>query len=335
VQGSNLNMTRTPDVHFAAEARNHGAKLVVLSPDFSQVSRYADWWIPNRAGMDGAFWMAVDHVILKEFHAQREVPYFADYLRRYSDAPYLVEIEPQGQGYRAGRFLRAARLSRYAGTENGEWKFLVWDGTSGEPRMPNGSIGFRWQEQKGQWNMEMKDGLDGEPLAPVLTFIESREDVLPVTFLEFGEGGAFTRGVPVRYVDTAEGRVAVTTVFDLLMAQFGVARDLEGDYPGGYDDDRPYTPAWQEKYTGVGRDTVIRMAREWAITAEKTRGRCTIIVGSGVNHWYHANLVYRSGITALILCGCVGVNGGGLNHYTGQEKLVPAASWSTLAMALD
>ena len=36
-----------------------------------------------------------------------------------------------------------------------------------------------------------------------------------------------------------------------------------------------------------------------------------------------------------MLCGCVGVNGGGLNHYTGQEKLAPVASWSTLAMALD
>jgi len=30
-----------------------------------------------------------------------------------------------------------------------------------------------------------------------------------------------------------------------------------------------------------------------------------------------------------------GVNGGGLNHYTGQEKVTPAASWSTIAMALD
>ncbi len=52
--GSNLNMTRTPDVHYVAEARNHGAKFVVLSPDFSQVSRYADWWIPIHAGMDVA-----------------------------------------------------------------------------------------------------------------------------------------------------------------------------------------------------------------------------------------------------------------------------------------
>jgi nitrate reductase alpha subunit len=46
----------------------------VLSPDFSQVSKYADWWILVAPGLDGAFWMAVNHVILKEFHVDRQVP---------------------------------------------------------------------------------------------------------------------------------------------------------------------------------------------------------------------------------------------------------------------
>jgi nitrate reductase alpha subunit len=336
VEGSNLNMTRTPDVHFAAEARNHGAKLVVLSPDFSQVSRYADWWIPANAGMDGAFWMAVDHVILKEFHLDREVPYFTDYVARYSDAPFLVEVNHTEAGYRAGRFLRANRLARYAAVENGDWKFLVFDKAAQQPRMPQGSIGSRWQKQKGQWNLEMKDALDGSAIEPLLSFRNRSRDVLPVTFLEFGEDKVVERGVPVEYVETVDGRVAVTTVFDLLMAQLGVDRGLAGDYPRSYDDENaPYTPAWQEKFTGVGRKTVIQMAREWAITAERTRGKCTIIVGSGINHWYHANLTYRDGITALILTGCIGVNGGGLNHYTGQEKVAPAASWVSLAMALD
>src|SRR5512143_762679 len=50
--GSNLDMTRTPDAHVAIEARHHGAKLVVLSPDFSDVSTHADSWIPVHAGMD-------------------------------------------------------------------------------------------------------------------------------------------------------------------------------------------------------------------------------------------------------------------------------------------
>ncbi len=336
VEGSNLNMTRTPDVHFAAEARNHGAKLVVLSPDFSQVSRYADWWIPAHAGMDGALWMAVDHVILNEFHHERRVPYFTDYLKRFSDAPFLVALDKTESGYAAGPMLRASRLERYSDTENGEWKFLVFDRNSGGPRMPQGAVGFRWQQKKGQWNLELKDGVDGAEIDPVLTFLDQYDDVLQVDFVSFGDDRSSRRGVPVIYVETAGGRVPVATVFDLLMAQFGVARGLTGDYPKSYDDELvPYTPAWQEKFTGVGRNTVIQLAREWAGTAEKTGGKCTIIVGSGINHWYHSNLHYRSGIVALMLCGCVGVNGGGLNHYTGQEKVAPAASWTSIAMALD
>jgi nitrate reductase alpha subunit len=67
VMGSNLNMTRTPDTHFISEVRHAGAKLTVFSPDFSQVAKYADYWIPVHAGQDAAFWMAVNHVLLKEF----------------------------------------------------------------------------------------------------------------------------------------------------------------------------------------------------------------------------------------------------------------------------
>ncbi|HEY7545792.1 MAG TPA: molybdopterin-dependent oxidoreductase, partial [Blastocatellia bacterium] len=76
-------------------------------------------------------------------------------------------------------------------------------------------------------------------------------------------------------------------------------------------------------------------AREWASTAEKTQGKCAVIIGAGINHWYHNNLLYRSAITALMLCGCVGKNGGGLNHYVGQEKLALMGSWSTIAFARD
>lgn len=336
VAGSNLDMTRTPDAHFVVEARHHGAKLVVLSPDFSQVSKHADWWIPVNAGMDGALWMAVNHVILKEFYVDRQVPSFIDYLKRYSDTPFLIEIEKTADGYAAGRFLRANRVARYRDVENGDWKLLVFDRISGQPRMPQGSIGFRWQQQPGRWNLELKDGLDGADIDPQLSLIDSREDVLEVSFLDFGGGRTYRRGVPVRYIETTNGRLAVTTGLDLLMAQYGVSRGLAGEYPASYDDEESaYTPGWQEKFTGVGRNTIVQLAREFAVTAEKTRGKCTIIVGSGVNHWYHNNLHYRAGISALILCGCVGVNGGGLNHYTGQEKITPMASWSTLAMALD
>ncbi len=336
VMGSNLNMTRTPDVHFACEGRHNGGKMWVFSPDFSQVSKYADEWVAVNAGQDGAWWMAVNHVLLKEFHHDRQVPYFLDYAKKYSDAPYLVELKADGGSYRCGQLLRAGRLSAYQNVENGDWKFLMWDQRQQRPKMPMGSVGFRWGREKGKWNLLLKDGLDQSEIDPALTFLSEHDGVVQVRFDDFGEGRAVSRGVPVRRIETADGStVTVTTVYDLLMAQYGVPRGLGEGYPRDYDDDLPYTPAWAEKYTGMGRQTLIRFAREWATTAEKTGGKCTIIIGSGVNQWYHGNLIYRAGIHALILCGCVGVNGGGLAHYVGQEKLAPAEPWSAIAFAKD
>ncbi len=336
--GSNPNMTRTPDVHFISEARHEGAKFVVLSPDFSQVAKYADWWIPVEAGQDTALWMAANHVILSEYHAKRKVPYFVDYLKRTTDSSFLVELDETPDGLKPGQFLRASRVERYAGVENADWKMLMWDETAGAPRMPKGSIGFRWaKEDKGKWNLKLEDGLDDAPIDPALSFLDAPgAEVAQVAYHEFATHETFTRGVPVRRIPTVDGGEAiVATVYDLLFAQFGVSRGLPGDYPADYDDPKPYTPAWQEQYTSIGRDTVVQLAREFASTAEATNGKSMVIIGASINHWYNNNLCYRAPITALILCGCCGVNGGGMNHYVGQEKLTLFAPWTSLAFALD
>ena len=337
VMGSNLAMTRTPDVHFAAEARHNGSKMWVFSPDFSQVSKFADEWVAINAGQDGAWWMAVNHVLLNEFHHQKPTSYFIDYTKKYTDAPYLVEIVEKDGVRRPGQMLRANRLAPYTGVENGDWKFLMWDDQAARPKMPMGSSGFRWAKKPGEWNLLLRDGADGSDIHPTLTFLNASDDVAQVQFDDFSAAVVVTRGVPVKTLTTAEGgTVTVATVYDLLMAQYGVPRGLAGAYPVGYDDESaPYTPAWAEKYTGISRDVVIRFTREWAITAERTGGKCTVVVGAGVNHWYHNNLMYRAAIHTLMFSGCVGVNGGGLAHYVGQEKLAPMESWSSIAFAKD
>ncbi len=341
VMGSNLNMTRTPDCHFAAEARHNGSKMWVFAPDFNQVAKYADEWAAINAGQDGAWWMAVNHVILKEFHYQKQTPYFLDYAKKYSDSPFLVELQPttnnqQPTTWKAGRLLRANRLKAYQHAEHGDWKFLMWDSTSDQPRMPMGSAGDRWGREKGKWNLLLEDGLYGDKIEPALTFLANPDLVVNVELDDFGGERRVTRGVPARSIETADGsRVLVTTVYDLLMAQYGVDRGLGGEYASSYDDDATYTPAWQEKYTGLSRDMVLKFAREWATTAELTQGKCTVIIGAGINHWYHANLMYRAAIHALIFSGCIGVNGGGLAHYVGQEKLAPGEPWGAVAFAKD
>ncbi|WP_131809811.1 molybdopterin-dependent oxidoreductase, partial [Mycolicibacterium fortuitum] len=79
----------------------------------------------------------------------------------------------------------------------------------------------------------------------------------------------------------------------------------------------------------------IRIAREFADNAERSKGRSMILMGAGTNHWFHSDQIYRSFLTLVMLTGCQGVNGGGWAHYVGQEKCRPVTGWATLAFGLD
>ena len=78
-----------------------------------------------------------------------------------------------------------------------------------------------------------------------------------------------------------------------------------------------------------------RVAREFARSAELSRGRSMIAMGAGTNHWFHSDQIYRTFFTLTMLCGCQGVNGGGWAHYVGQEKVRPLTGFQQVAFALD
>ena len=115
VWGTNLPTTRTPDAHFMTEARYRGQKVVVVSPDYAEHTKFADHWLPAEPGSDGALAMAMGHVILKEFYVDRQVPYFRDYARRFTDLPLLVTLREREDGYVSGRLLRASDLESAGG----------------------------------------------------------------------------------------------------------------------------------------------------------------------------------------------------------------------------
>ncbi len=339
--GANLPMTRTPDAHFYSEARYNGTKIVAVSPDYAEYVKFADLWMPAKAGTDAALFLAMGHVVLKEFFVDREEPYFSDYARRFTDLPMLVMLRPlEGGRYAADRFLRASDLPGALGeNEKAEWKTVAWDETRPGLVAPRGAVGHRWQEEAGRWNLKEEDA-QGRKVRLALSAFGEADERVAVAFPYFAEEGARTieRLVPVRRVRLAgSGEALVATVFDLLLAHYGVERGIAGeDAATLYDDPtRPYTPAWQETITGVKKADVIRTAREFAQNAAKTRGRSLVIVGAGTNHWYHADMNYRAIINLVHLCGCVGQSGGGWAHYVGQEKLRPQAGWQPLAFALD
>jgi len=346
--GSNVPQTRTPDAHFYTEARYKGTKSVVVSPDYSEAAKFSDMWLHPKQGTDAALAMALGHVILREFHLDRQAEYFEDYCRRFSDMPMLVRLVKQGNHYVPDRLVRSSDFADNLEQENNpDWKTVGIDRNSGNIVVPQGSIGFRWGEE-GKWNLEEKDaGSTDVELQMSLIQDGDHDEIAAVGFPYFGNrkhdhfqgtdhADVLVRNVPVKSARLKDGDTLVTTVFDLLVANYGLDRGLGGDHVAtSYDENVPYTPAWAERITEVPRDQIITVAREFASNAEKTRGKSMVILGAGLNHWYHMDMNYRGIINLLVMCGCIGQSGGGWSHYVGQEKLRPQTGWQPLAFGLD
>jgi len=348
VAGTNLPMTRTADAHFASEFKYDGGKITNLAPDYSDVTKFADTWVPVNPGTDGAFLLACVHVILQEFFVEKETEYFREYVQQYTNLPFLVELGDSEGGYSPGHFLRAEDFGRDVPNADGK---PVMEDEGGEVVLPKGTIGTRWEDDE-EWNLKLEDVETGEAFDPQLSFLEDADDVVEVRFPDFTDTFEVTVGetegkgqraevevreVPARRVETEDGEKLVATAFDLLMAHMGTDRGLDGDYPEGYDDsEHTFTPTWQESETGVDRELVTRVAREWAETARATEGQCMFISGSGALHWYHGGTLTQRAMAIMgILTGCMGKNGGGFNNYVGTEKVRPYAAVPFLGSASD
>ncbi|MBS6030795.1 MAG: nitrate reductase subunit alpha [Kocuria rhizophila] len=339
--GSNIPVTRTPDAHWLAEVRYRGTKVVSVSPDYADNTKFADEWLPAQAGTDAALAMAMGHVILKENFVDRRVRFFEEYVLQYTDLPFLVSLDQRADGtvvpdkFVTAEDLAAAGDDDAAGQADPAFKTVLLDRHTHRPVVPNGSMGFRYNEQdEGRWNLDLGDTLPALSVADSAGYEGGVSTVeLPAFTDPTGVGSVIHRGVPTT---TVAGRT-VTTVFDIMLAQYGVGRDgLPGEWSAGLDDAAtPYTPAWQEEVTSVPAEAVIRTAREFAANAEKSHGRSMIILGAGICQWYHGDTTYRATLAMLMLCGCQGRNGGGWAHYVGQEKARPITGWAAMASAND
>ncbi|SMN17214.1 Respiratory nitrate reductase alpha chain [uncultured Candidatus Thioglobus sp.] len=348
--GSNVPQTRTPDAHFFTETRYSGTKTIAVTPDFSEVAKLSDEWMAPTQGTDAALAMTMGHIILKEYHLDNKSEYFTSYIKQYTDMPFLVILEEKNDILSPTRTLRASDMENTLGEkDNTEWKPLLIDENTNEIVIPTGTIGSRW-DGSGKWNIESKNVKNGEDISPKTTLKNDNDEVVSVGFPYFNNkeheqeifantdhDAILQRNVPIKKVTLADGKeVKVATVFDLMMANYSVDQGLGGEnVASSFDDDVPYTPAWNEQVTGVPKEQVIRIAKEFSENAHKTKGKSMVILGAAVNHWYHMDMIYRGIINVLMMCGCIGKSGGGWAHYVGQEKLRPQTGWQPLAFGLD
>ncbi|MEK8229213.1 hypothetical protein NKG05_29780 [Oerskovia sp. M15] len=188
----------------------------------------------------------------------------------------------------------------------------------------------------GRWNLDLEDH---DPALSLLGLThagaEAQGVVVELPRFDVGatEGGSSVlRGVPAIRVG---GRL-VTTVFDLLMAQYGVGRDgLPGAWPTGYDDaESPGPRVAGGPDRGAGRAVHPDRARVHA-QRRGEQGQVDDHHGRGhqplVPRGHHLPDVHRAPDPHRV----PGVNGGGWAHYVGQEKARPVTGQQHMAFALD
>ncbi|GAB4231959.1 MAG: molybdopterin-dependent oxidoreductase [Deltaproteobacteria bacterium] len=88
----------------------------------------------------------------------------------------------------------------------------------------------------------------------------------------------------------------------------------------------PYTLRNVARTTGLPPRDIAAFAKDMG-----TRKPAMIIHGAGTNHWFHNDLINRAMILLVALTGNVGKNGGGFNHYVGQERIWPEEGFRKLA----
>ena len=108
--GCNIVETAAWRYHRFREAREKGAKMVVISPIFTPTAAKADEWIPIRPGTDAALALGMINIIMSEGLCDEA------FLLEYTVGPFLVRGDN-------GLFLR-----------DSTGKYMVWDTKTNKPQ---------------------------------------------------------------------------------------------------------------------------------------------------------------------------------------------------------
>lgn len=156
--GKNIADTAHSDMHFLFDAMDQGAKVISIDPRFSRTSTKADQWVAIRPGTDAAMILAMIKLTIEsDLHD-------SDYLKRYSNAPYLVRADNE-------------QLLRYSDIDaNADNKYVVLDADSGLP-MEVGSEKEPVLDWKG--SVRLADGTELECYTGFRSLVESSKAYTP------------------------------------------------------------------------------------------------------------------------------------------------------------
>jgi nitrate reductase alpha subunit len=360
--GSNVPQTRTPDAHFFTEVRYKGTKTVAVTPDYSEVAKLADIWMHPKQGTDAARGDGhgprdPEGVLLRQ--AQRLLRRLRAPLHRHADAGDAQGAQlPGGETIWCPTAMCAPPTSTASSarptTPSGRPSPSTHRQGGAAQRRRSASAGAGRPRRRGPVEPRSEGSASRRDVKLKLSVLEGEQaehEVAKVGFPYFGGIVTSTSRTPATQTATCwcapcrcahragQGRrqreALVATVFDLQVANYGVARGLPANWrhqlrrrhalhPGLAGSASPACRARSDH-----RGPPVRRQRR------QDHGKSMVIIGAAMNHWYHSDMNYRGVINMLMMCGCIGQSGGGWAHYVGQEKLRPQTGWTALAFALD
>lgn len=114
--GANPVGAQQQSTHFFLEAKEKGAKIVVIDPNFNALAAKADIFVPVRPGSDAALALGMMNIVVRENWVDEP------FLKKSSGAPFLVKESD-------GKFLRQSDLG-IAIAEGAKDEPIVWDSTA-------------------------------------------------------------------------------------------------------------------------------------------------------------------------------------------------------------
>jgi len=130
--GSNILVTRVPDAKFLSLARERGAKVLVVDPNYSTTAAKADEWVPIVPSTDSALAMGIVGVIVdRKLYDER-------FVQTYTDLPLLVRSD-DGKKLRARDVKELAAKAGQTGPSIPEYRdlFVVYDSATRRFAIPD------------------------------------------------------------------------------------------------------------------------------------------------------------------------------------------------------
>lgn len=168
--GKNLIENKRADNHFFTECMERGAKIVMITPEYSAAGTKADYWIPIRPNTDAALLLGVTRILIDE------KLYDEAFVKRFTDFPLLVrtdtlerlKAEDVFKDYKPADLSKRLSTTVYGLTPEQRAKlpdYVVWDKNTKGPRaISRDDVGDAYQALgidavlEGKFNVKLAKG---------------------------------------------------------------------------------------------------------------------------------------------------------------------------------